>query len=114
MVLTEILTGIAAGIRALRKEKLDWSQERLARYLDVSLGAVQKWEAGKSPPSGDRLIKMLQMCPDRESFEAFGIAIPSTIDTAPGQAYKGEGQVAEKAEPKRPLRADGRIKTRLK
>lgn len=37
-------------IRQLR-EKLDWSQERLARELSVSVNTVRRWEKGVNEPS---------------------------------------------------------------
>jgi len=40
----------AKRVNALR-ETLDLSQEGLARTLDVSLGAVQKWCQAKAKPS---------------------------------------------------------------
>ncbi len=36
-------------VRALRN-KMDWSQEDLARYIDVSLSTVQRWEMKGSKP----------------------------------------------------------------
>jgi DNA-binding XRE family transcriptional regulator len=37
-------------IKKLRHE-LGWTQERLARQIDVSLATVQRWEASKTHPS---------------------------------------------------------------
>ncbi len=38
------------NIKELRT-KLNWSQERLARELGVSVGTVHRWESGKVQPS---------------------------------------------------------------
>lgn len=38
---------LAENIRALRKEKM-MTQEQLAECLDVTVGAVSKWESGVS------------------------------------------------------------------
>ena len=45
------------------------------------LGAYSKWVRGDRTPSGDWLIKMLQLCPDEDTRAAFGVA-PSTISVA--------------------------------
>lgn len=45
----------------------------MAPLLEVSLRQFQKWESGEAVPSGDYLLKMLQMCPDGDSLRAFGI-----------------------------------------
>ena len=36
-------------LKALRN-KMDWSQEDLARYMDVSLSTAQRWEMKGSKP----------------------------------------------------------------
>lgn len=40
---------LAENIRALRKEK-KMTQEQLAECLDVTVGAVSKWESGATTP----------------------------------------------------------------
>lgn len=36
-------------VKALRN-KMDWSQEDLARYIDVSLSTIQRWETKGTKP----------------------------------------------------------------
>lgn len=66
---------IPGAVAALRR-RLGWSQEGLARHLDISTRQLQKWEKGDQVPSGDLVLTMLAMCPDRESLEAFGVVVP--------------------------------------
>jgi transcriptional regulator with XRE-family HTH domain len=49
------------------------SQQTMAQVLGCSLPAYQKWELGLSVPGGDWLLKMLQLCPDEETRNAFRI-----------------------------------------
>ena len=65
-------TDIAAAIRGLR-DALGRSQEVMARMLGCSLPAYQKWELGTLLPSADWLIKMLQLCPNEDTRNAFRI-----------------------------------------
>jgi DNA-binding transcriptional regulator YiaG len=63
---------IAAALRGLR-ESLGRSQDVMAQMLGCSLPAYQKWEMGTLAPGGEWLIKMLQLCPDEETRNAFRI-----------------------------------------
>lgn len=38
-------------LKAARMKK-EWSQERLARHLKVSLQTVRNWESGRTAPAG--------------------------------------------------------------
>lgn len=38
------------NIKQLR-EKLDWSQEKLARELSISVNTIRRWEKGTNEPS---------------------------------------------------------------
>ncbi len=44
------MEGLQKRVKALRN-KLDWSQEDLARHIDVSLSTVQRWELKDTKPS---------------------------------------------------------------
>jgi transcriptional regulator with XRE-family HTH domain len=63
---------LAAAIRNLR-QALGRSPEVMAQILGCSLPAYQKWEAGDLIPSGDWLIRLLQLCPNEETRMAFRI-----------------------------------------
>ena len=41
---------VSQNIKALRA-KMGWSQEKLARQIDVSLFTVQRWELRRTKPS---------------------------------------------------------------
>lgn len=46
---------------------LGWSQERLARELGVSFSTVNRWERGRSQPSGLALVGLHRLKPDRNA-----------------------------------------------
>jgi transcriptional regulator with XRE-family HTH domain len=41
-----------------RREALRWSQEKLARELDVSTSTVRNWERGDGGPSYENLLRI--------------------------------------------------------
>ena len=51
---------LSDNIRALRKEK-GLTQEQLAEVLNVTTGAVHKWEAGLSIPELDMILKLAEL-----------------------------------------------------
>lgn len=63
-------TDLAAAIRGLR-EALGRSQEVMAGMLGCALPAYQKWEMGSLIPGGEWLIRLLRLCPDEETRNAF-------------------------------------------
>lgn len=63
---------LPAAVRGLR-EALGRSPEVMARLLGCSLPAYQKWELGTVTPGGEWLVRMLQLCPDEETRNAFRI-----------------------------------------
>ncbi len=63
---------LAAAIRNLR-QALGRSPEIMAQILGCSLPAYQKWERGDLIPSGDWLIRLLQLCPNEETRMGFRI-----------------------------------------
>ncbi|MGH9354263.1 MAG: helix-turn-helix domain-containing protein [Terriglobia bacterium] len=63
---------IAAAVRGLR-EALGRSPEVMAEMLGCSLPAYQKWEMGSVVPDGEWLIRLLRLCPDEETRNAFRI-----------------------------------------
>jgi transcriptional regulator with XRE-family HTH domain len=65
-------TDIAAAIRGLRKA-LGRSPEVMSQIIGCSLPAYQKWETGAMVPGGEWLVKLLQLCPDEETRNAFRI-----------------------------------------
>lgn len=65
-------TDLAAAICGLR-EALGRSQEAMAGMLGCALPAYQKWEMGVIVPGGEWLIRLLRLCPDEETRNAFRI-----------------------------------------
>lgn len=63
---------LPAAIRGLR-EALGRPPEVMAQILGCSLPAYLKWEAGSLTPGGEWLIRMLQICPNEETRNAFRI-----------------------------------------
>lgn len=51
---------MAERLKALRQEK-GWTQEELAGRLGVALRTLQRWEGGKSQPSGMALRFLLDL-----------------------------------------------------
>jgi transcriptional regulator with XRE-family HTH domain len=66
---------IPAGIALLRR-RLGDTQFALATRLGIREQNIQRWEGGTAVPRGDVLLKMIQLCPDRETLRAFGVEIP--------------------------------------
>lgn len=87
------------AIRALR-EALTLSQEEMAHQIGCTYAAYRQWEAGRRVPSGDWLIQILAMCPDRESMEAFGLHFPQTerSSTRPKSTAESQGSKFQEAE----------------
>lgn len=65
-------TDLAAAVRGLR-EALGRSQEVMASIIGCSLPSYQKWETGAAAPGGEWLIRLLQLCPNEETRNAFRI-----------------------------------------
>jgi transcriptional regulator with XRE-family HTH domain len=65
-------TDLGAAIRALR-QALGRSPEVMAQILGCSLPAYEKWEEGSLVPTGEWLIRLLQLCPDEETRNGFRI-----------------------------------------
>src|SRR5437868_11716470 len=49
-------------IRQVR-QRLELSQESLARVLNATKGAIQHWERGRNNPDLARLLALLELCP---------------------------------------------------
>src|SRR6266566_1254585 len=76
----KISGGLAEAVLGLQRA-LGETQEGMARKLGCTLGAYSKWVRGDRTPSGDWLIKMLQLCPDEDTRAAFGVT-PSAASVA--------------------------------
>ena len=55
----------SASILALRKERLQWTQEEMAEYLGVDRATVSRIETGQAP-SGP-VLKLLKMLADQSA-----------------------------------------------
>jgi transcriptional regulator with XRE-family HTH domain len=67
-------TDLGAAIRSLR-QALGRSPKVMAQILGCSLSAYLKWEQGSVVPGGEWLLRMLQLCPDEETRNAFRIRV---------------------------------------
>jgi len=63
---------LPAAIQGLRGA-LGKSQQGMAKLLGCSLPAYQKWELGILAPDAQWLLRMLQLCPDEQTRNAFRI-----------------------------------------
>ena len=63
----------AAKVVKRVRQRLEVSQEGLARLLNATKGAVQHWERGRNRPDLARLLALRQLCPagaERKELEA--------------------------------------------
>ncbi len=58
-------TDILDKMEKVRKE-LGWSQESVARHLDVSVGTYQRWEYGNAEPNFENTIKIQDFIEEHE------------------------------------------------
>jgi len=63
---------VASAIRGLRLA-LGKTPETMAQLIGCSSAGYEKWEQGTAAPSAQWLLRMLQLCPDEETRNAFRI-----------------------------------------
>jgi transcriptional regulator with XRE-family HTH domain len=80
MKTTQLALGEA--IRAVRLA-LEETQESMARRLGAQLRSYARWEAGRSCPRGDWLLKIIMLCPDAETRSLFGLETASRRPRGP-------------------------------
>jgi transcriptional regulator with XRE-family HTH domain len=68
------------------RSTLGETQEGMAKRLGCTLGAYRQWETGKRSPSGEWLIKILNLCPNKRTLTAFGLANGPVAEILPLQA----------------------------
>ena len=74
---------ISAAIKALRN-RLGETHGGMARRLGTPLRTYDRWEAGDTIPRGNRLVKILALCPDDESRSLFD-SVGSAASKASGE-----------------------------
>lgn len=74
--LSQAHTALAVAIRQLRKA-LGETQEGMARRLGCTLSGYIQWEKGRRVPGGDRLLKLMALCPGEETRSLFETQIDS-------------------------------------
>jgi DNA-binding XRE family transcriptional regulator len=67
---------IPAAIQALRA-RLDETQAGMARLLGVPLRTYYRWEAGDTTPRGNKLVRLIDFCPDDHTRSLFRAAVES-------------------------------------
>lgn len=95
---TEIsAASLGAAVRALRG-KLGYldkkgkhrpmQKDRFGELFGAKTATVSRWEKGKNAPPGDAVIKMLALCPDKETLALFGLRVAggSTLRSAHGRS----------------------------
>lgn len=78
MASKENIVGVKIGIIAalqLLQTRLGETQEGMARRLGCTLGAWSKWVRGENSPRGYWMLKILALCPDEETHDAFFVDI---------------------------------------
>jgi transcriptional regulator with XRE-family HTH domain len=80
---------LSAAVRGLRR-KLNLSQEAMAARIGCTFAAYRQWESGRRSPSGEWLIKIMRLCPDADSLEAFGLELTHLKESKTTQARKNE------------------------
>lgn len=55
------------------RTKAGWSQEFVARQMEVSRQTVMKWEDGKSVPMADKAVKLARM---------FGVTVEELMEVS--------------------------------
>jgi transcriptional regulator with XRE-family HTH domain len=74
--LKEARPPLAATIRQLRLA-LDETQEGMARCIGCTLSGYIQWEKGRRVPGGDWLLKLMALCPDKQTRSLFEERIQS-------------------------------------
>jgi len=82
-----IHNALAMTIRQLR-QALGETQEGMARRLGCTLSGYIQWEKGRRVPGGDWLLKLMAICPDKETRSLF----EEQIDSYRGQSASSAPQ----------------------
>jgi DNA-binding XRE family transcriptional regulator len=91
---------IPAAVRALRA-RLDETQAGMARLLGVPLRTYHRWEAGDTTPRGNKLVRLIDFCPDDHTRSLFRAAVESSTSKSSGE---GRTPRAMHASPQEKLR----------
>jgi transcriptional regulator with XRE-family HTH domain len=102
-----------AAILSLR-QLLGQTQEEIARTLGCGLRNYQRWEAGDTIPRGDWMLKILSLCPDQETHDAFFVDIREVGSKIPSISRPGLAKVEKEAPRPGGMRADARIVPEVK
>ena len=98
---TDISAGEIGRAIARLREHLRMTQKAFARMIEDELEGrgVQRWEACESIPSGDRMLRMLRECKDKESLGYFGIDISEGASIIPSACKEELPKEEEEARP---------------
>lgn len=69
---TALENNFSEAIKQLQA-RLKETQEGMARRIGCTLGAYVKWRRGERLPSAEWLVRILNVCPDEGTREAFGV-----------------------------------------
>jgi transcriptional regulator with XRE-family HTH domain len=94
------------------RQLLGQTQEEMARTLGCGLRNFQRWEAGDTIPRGDWMVKILALCPDQETHDAFFVDI-GEVGSKIASSPRPEVPIEEKEAPRRGgARASGKLTSR--
>lgn len=82
----------AAKVIKRVRQRLEVSQEKLARMLNATKGAVQHWERGRNRPDLARLLALRQICPpcaERKELDGLLKATQAQVTAGPAGRQPG-------------------------
>ena len=68
------------------RQKLAWTQRRLADELEVDPGTVSRWETAAIPVPRVAVLAMASLTPDDETRDQFLLDIEKSADKIPGSS----------------------------
>ena len=98
----------------LLQERLGETQEGMAARLGCTFSAYSKWLRGVNIPSGEWMLRILALCPDQETHDAFFVDIGETRSKIPLISRPGLAKVEKEAPRPGGMRADARIVPEVK
>lgn len=96
----------------LLQERLNETQEGMAKRVGCTFSAYSKWLRGERMPSGHWMLKILALCPDQEAWANFIVDSVDTGSKIPFISRPEAPKVEEEA--RRPAALDSRGRQRPK
>ena len=93
----------------LLQGRLGETQEGMAARLGCTFSAYSKWLRGVNIPSGQWMLRILALCPDQETHDAFFVDIAERSSRIPSISRPRLAKEEKEAPRAGAMRADGRI-----